>query len=87
MALEPSFQAIIGGKLTAAQIRRLRAYKLTDTTTCPPPLSRHVVHADTHACVQWSTVSLCAHFAATLGQPQSNKMTQTDRQTREEQER
>eukprot|EP01047_Picozoa_sp_COSAG01_P076032 COSAG01_NODE_13221_length_1617_cov_6.995389_2_plen_261_part_00 len=32
MALEPSFQAIIGGKLTAAQIRRLRAYKLTDTT-------------------------------------------------------
>jgi hypothetical protein len=32
MALEPSFQAIIGGKLTAAQIRRLRSYKLTDTT-------------------------------------------------------
>jgi hypothetical protein len=32
MALEPAFQAIVGGKLSAAQIRRLRSYKLTEST-------------------------------------------------------
>ena len=29
-ALEPAFQAIIGNRLSAAQIRRMRAYKLSD---------------------------------------------------------
>jgi hypothetical protein len=32
LALEPAFQAIVGGKLSAAQIRRLRSYKLTEST-------------------------------------------------------
>eukprot|EP01047_Picozoa_sp_COSAG01_P013523 COSAG01_NODE_638_length_14605_cov_46.266097_2_plen_150_part_00 len=58
-----------------------------NTTPCPPPLSRHAAHAGTHARAQRSAVSLHAHFASTLGQPRSNRMTQTDRQTREEQER
>ena len=43
-ALEPAFQAIIGNRLTAEQIRRMRAYKLSDEVMAS--LVRHGVLPD-----------------------------------------
>jgi hypothetical protein len=46
-------------------------------------VSRHKPHAAISASASWSITSLHTHFAAILGQPRSNRITETDRQARE----